>query len=142
MRTASSSAQGCSSRGSWSAGITAEVEEQADVGGRGHHCRNDNDGGYRRGHGGRGRGRGRRGGGVVGRAIKGVRRFWPSSWPSPSSTSAVVDIGHCHGRRLVGHCCGRLRCRHRPSSTSAIVAAVNEWDICGGGSWQKGEARI
>jgi hypothetical protein len=76
-----------------------------------------------------GEGGGRRGGGDVGQAIEGVRRLRPSSWPSPSSTSAIVDVGHCHGRQLIGHRRGHLRCRHRPSSTSAIVAVVDEWDM-------------
>jgi hypothetical protein len=30
----------------------------------------------------------------------------PSSWPSQLSTSAVVDFGHRHGRRQVGHVVG------------------------------------
>ena len=76
-----------------------------------------------------GRGRGRRGGCVVGRAIEGMCRLRPSSWPSPSSTSAVVDVCHCRGHRLVGHRRGCLCRRHRPLSTSAIVAAVDEWDM-------------
>ena len=58
----------------------------------------------------RGEGGGGGGGGVIGRAIEDMRRLRPLSWPSPSSTSAVVNVGHCPGRRLVGHCPGRLHC--------------------------------
>jgi hypothetical protein len=78
------------------------------------------------------------GGGGVRRAIEGVCQLRPLSWPSPLSKLAVVDIGHRHGHRLVGHRCGRLSCRHRPSLTSAIVAAVGEWDMWWGAYGKKG----
>ena len=76
-----------------------------DGGGGGHHRRNDDDGGYQCGH---HRGgfdaAGGGGGGGGGVASSGGR------------SRACVEFGHCRGR---------LRRRHRPSSTSAIVAAVD-----------------
>ena len=70
------------------------------------------------------------GDGVIGRAIEGVRRLWPAI--------SVVDVSHRCGRQLVGHRCGHLSYRHRPSLTSAIVAAVDEWDMWWGAYGKKG----
>ena len=112
---ASSSARVRSSRGSLSAGITAELEEQADAEVAGGRLTEEGGGiiaettttvdtgvaiiAVDSMPGGEWGGRGRRGDGVVGRAIEGVRQ-----------------LRHRHGR---------LRRRHRPSPTSDIVAAVN-----------------
>jgi hypothetical protein len=118
----------------------------------GNHRNKDNDDGCRHGHnrGGydaaEGRGGGGGGGGVVGPAIEGVRRRRPSPWPSPSSTSAVVDVGHRRGRRLVGH-----HSRRRPSSWPSPSSTLAVLDVSHrrghrrvghvvGGLWQKGEA--
>ncbi len=46
------------------------------------------------------------------------------------------------GRRLVGHRRGRLSYRHRPSLTSAIVAAVDEWDMWWGAYGKKGGTNL
>ncbi len=51
---------------------------------------------------------------------------------------AVIGIGHRRGRRLVGHCRGRLSCQHWPSLTSAMVAAVDKWDMWWGAYGKKG----
>ena len=108
----------------------------------GHHRRNDNDNGYRCGlnrggcNAGGGGGEGEGGGGIVGRAIEGVHLHRPSLWPSPSSTSAIINVGHRHAHRLVGHRRGRLRVdigghRHRPSSWPSMSGT------CGGGLMAK-----
>ena len=69
----------------------------------------------------------------LGRAIEGVHQRRPFLWPSPSSTSAVVDVGHRHG--------GRLKWPSQPSTSAivdtAIVVAVDKWDLSWGACYGK-----
>ena len=84
-----------------------------------------------------GGGGGGRGGGVVGRAIEGMCRLWPSSWPSPLLTSAVVNVGHRHGHRLVGHRRDHLHRRHRPCRQCRPLLRPSTSGTCGGGLMAK-----
>ena len=129
MQTASSSARGRSSRGSWSAGITAELEEEADAevagGSRwrrgGHHRRNGDDNGYRCGHHCGGLDAAGGGGGEEGgwRCRAGDRGRAPTS--AIIVAVSVVDIGHRRRRPLSWPSTNRPSSWPSPLSTSAVV---------------------